>query len=170
MTTYTIDEQIYWDIDGIVDYAASLGRPMKRVTARWYCDTGAILADMHIGRTPLYKPETVQAYFARPLGKAGRKKSPPPRQGYYSIDTLAQALGVSAGTIRYYLKAGALEADYVPTKGKNAGRKFFNEDTLASMRKGEHILEPRKVHSGETGDETASLDDTKDVIDETFQE
>ena len=157
MTKLTIDGQLFWDKQEVLDYTTSIGRPIKGVTFQFYVDTHKIAAAAHLGRTPLYAPDEMRQFFRADRAPGPKKQPSPP--GYYSIDELAAALGLDKTSIGHMLRNGAIAPDYVPTKGKLKGRRFFNQATLDAMKRGEHYLrKPAWVKALQ--DETVEQDET----------
>lgn len=163
MTKVTMDGAEYWDMDELAAYAESIGRPVKRTTLDWYRDVHRLIPDAHIGATALFLPATAKALLDHKK-KAGRKKQAAPPHGYYSVETLAEALGITPQNVRRYLRVGAITPDYVPTKGRNKGNRFFNEATMQAMKRGEHRLrQPRRTtdDKDESDNETSGFDETE---------
>lgn len=152
MTKLMIEGVEYWDSQEIEVYTASIGVPIKITTVAWYADMSILPVARMFGHKRLFDPDAVRSFF-RPDRVSGPKPLPV-LPGLYSTQALAATLGITEGAVRYYLRAGALTADFLDEKG----RRYFNEETLQAMHRGEHKVQyptgVRDETSGDNEDET----------------
>jgi len=76
MSIITLDGLQYWDVQAVMDYTASIGKPVKANTIHWYVSMERLTPAGYYGGRLLFTPETVRAFFTpdRRSGPKSRRK------------------------------------------------------------------------------------------------